>query len=124
MIKFKDNLAVFAAGALGGLCRYEFSMSLLVDFSFPWGTLLVNWLGVWLLVWFVKGYLASRGAARRLVLALGTGFCGGLTTFSSLLLDSVKLLDKGDLLSLLIYLSLSILGGFAIALIAEKRVQS
>jgi CrcB-like protein len=39
------------------------------------------------LVYLVKGYLVYKGTSKGLVLSLGTGFCGGLTTFSSLMLD-------------------------------------
>ena len=56
-----------------------------------------------------------KGSSKGVILALGTGFCGGLTTFSSLMLDGVKLLDTGSYLSLVIYLVLSIGGGLLLA---------
>ena len=108
-------LGIFLAAMLGGLVRYFLSSQLPVSPDFPWGTLLANYLGIFCLVYLVKGYLVYKGSSKGLVLALGTGFCGGLTTFSSLMLDAVKLLDTGRYLSLGIYLLLSIGGGLLLA---------
>lgn len=108
-------LGIFLAAMSGGLVRYFLSSQLPVSPDFPWGTLLVNYLGIFCLVYLVKGYLVYKGSSKGLVLALGTGFCGGLTTFSSLLLDAVKLLDTERYLSLGIYLLLSIGGGLLLA---------
>ena len=100
---------------VGGLVRYLVSIWLPASPDFPWGTLFVNYLGIFCLVYLVKGYLVYKGTSKGLVLALGTGFCGGLTTFSSLMLDAVKLLDTGRYLSLVLYLLLSIGGGLLLA---------
>ena len=108
-------LWIFLAAMLGGLVRYFVSSQLPASPDFPWGTLLVNYLGIFCLVYLVKGYLAHKGTSKGLALALGTGFCGGLTTFSSLMLDAVKLLDTGRYLSLGLYLLLSIGGGLLLA---------
>ena len=108
-------LGIFLAAMSGGLVRYFLSSQLPASPDFPWGTLLVNYLGIFCLVYLVKGYLAHKGTSKGLVLALGTGFCGGLTTFSSLMLDAVKLLDTGRYLSLGLYLLLSIGGGLLLA---------
>ena len=108
-------LGIFLAAMLGGLVRYFLSSQLPASPDFPWGTLLVNYLGIICLVYLVKGYLDYKGSSKGLVLALGTGFCGGLTTFSSLMLDAVKLLDTGRYLSLVLYLLLSIGGGLLLA---------
>ncbi|MDU7551800.1 MAG: fluoride efflux transporter CrcB, partial [Streptococcus mitis] len=104
-------LGIFLAAMVGGLARYLVSTCLPASPDFPWGTLLVNYLGIFCLVYLVKGYLVYKGTSKGLILALGTGFCGGLTTFSSLMLDAVKLLDTGRYLSLVLYLLLSIGGG-------------
>lgn len=95
--------------------RFQISRWLPSSPDFPWGTLIVNYLGIFLLVYLVKGFLVFKGTSKGLILALGTGFCGGLTTFSSLMLDAVKLLDTGRYLSLVIYLVLSIGGGLFLA---------
>ena len=110
-----NTLGIFLAAVVGGLVRYLFSTSLPASPDFPWGTLLVNYLGIICLVYLVKGYLVHKGTSKGLILALGTGFCGGLTTFSSLMLDAVKLLDTGRYLSLTIYLLLSVGGGLLLA---------
>lgn len=108
-------LGIFLAGMLGGIVRFQISRWLPSSPDFPLGTLVVNYLGIFCLVYLVKGYLVYKGSSKGLILALGTGFCGGLTTFSSLLLDAVKLLDTGRYLSLLTYLILSIGGGLLFA---------
>ena len=108
-------LGIFLAGMLGGIMRFQISRWLPSSPDFPWGTLVVNYLGIFCLVYLVKGYLVSKGSSKGVVLALGTGFCGGLTTFSSLILDAVKMLDTGRYLSLLVYLILSVGGGVLLA---------
>ena len=108
-------LGIFLAAMLGGLVRFQITRYLPASPDFPWGTLIVNYLGIFLLVYLVKGFLVFKGTSKGLILALGTGFCGGLTTFSSLLLDAVKLLDTGRYLSLVTYLILSIGGGLLFA---------
>ena len=114
-------LGIFMAAMLSGLVRYLVSTWLPASPDFPWGTLLVNYLGIFCLVSLVKGYLVYKGTSKGLVLALGTGFCGGLTTFSSLMLDAVKLLDTGRYLSLGIYLFLSIGGGLLLAYFLGRK---
>ena len=114
-------LGIFLAAMLGGLVRYFLSSQLPASPDFPWGTLLVNYLGIFCLVYLVKGYLVYKGPSNGLVLALGTGFCGGLTTFSSLMLDAVKLLDTGRYLSLVMYLLLSIGGGLLLAYFLGRK---
>ena len=114
-------LGIFLAAMSGGLVRYFVSSQLPASPEFPWGTLLVNYLGIIFLIYLVKGYLVYKGTSKGLVLALGTGFCGGLTTFSSLILDAVKLLDTGRYLSLGIYLFLSIGGGLLLAYVLGSK---
>ena len=108
-------LGIFLAAMLGGLVRYQISRWLPASPGFPWGTLFANYLGIFCLVYLVKGYLVYKGSSKSVILALGTGFCGGLTTFSSLMLDGVKLLDRGSYLSIVVYLVLSIGGGLLLA---------
>ena len=108
-------LGIFLAGMLGGIVRFQISRWLPSSPDFPWGTLVVNYLGIFCLVYLVKGYLVYKGSSKGVILALGTGFCGGLTTFSSFILDAVKMLDTGRYISLLVYLVLSVGGGLLLA---------
>ena len=114
-------LGIFLAAMVGGLARYFISTWLPASPDFPWGTFLVNYLGIFCLVYLVKGYLVYKRTSKGLILALGTGFCGGLTTFSSLMLDAVKLLDAERYLSLIIYLLLSIGGGLLLAYVLGRK---
>ncbi|MCW2758191.1 MAG: hypothetical protein JWO46_1937 [Nocardioidaceae bacterium] len=77
-------LVALGAGIGSGL---RYTASRLLDDTWPRGTFLVNTVGSFLLGLFTG--LALDGSA---IALLGTGFCGGLTTFSSLLVQSV---DRG-----------------------------
>jgi CrcB protein len=73
--------------------------------------LLVNVLGS-----FVLGFLAGPIPMRTgLLLLLGIGFCGSLTTFSSWMLDVVKLLEGGQPLGALLLVLVSLVMGLAAA---------
>ena len=80
------------ACGLGALIRYLFS-GLNSKHSLPWGTLVVNLLGSFLLAYAYK-HLTDKG----LYLILATGFCGGLTTFSSLQAEFLTLWPQKKLL--------------------------
>ena len=76
---------VLLAGALGAVLRF-----LVVRFvATPWAVLVVNVVGS-----FVGGVLigATSGDLRVILL---TGFCGGLTTFSSFTVETVQLVLEG-----------------------------
>lgn len=105
-------LAVAAGGALGTLLR-----ALAADHittgpgAWPWATFAVNLLGAGLL-----GIVMVRAAGRpHLHGLLGTGFCGGLTTFSTMQLDVVHLLDDGNTALALAYAALSVGSGLMFA---------
>ena len=76
--------AVLAAGAIGAVIRYLVTRAL-----GGWGVLVVNVLGSAL----SGGLLALTGGDLRLVLL--TGFCGGLTTFSTFSVETVQAVLDG-----------------------------
>jgi CrcB protein len=78
--------AVFAGGVAGALARAGVNEALPIHAGqWPWATLLVNVAGAALLGWVVAGPRYHR--------LLGTGFCGALTTFSTLQLELLRMLD-------------------------------
>ena len=107
------ELLLVALGAIpGALLRWQSSVQL-----GPWlggsagADLLVNVLGS-----FVLGFLAGPIPMRTgLLLLLGIGFCGSLTTFSSWMLDVVKLLEGGQPLGALLLVLVSLVMGLAAA---------
>ncbi|HJZ57146.1 MAG TPA: fluoride efflux transporter CrcB [Gemmataceae bacterium] len=64
--------------------------------EFPWGTFLINVSGSVILGLVAAAYLGHEDPARRnWYLLLGTGFCGGFTTFSTFRLETLELLQDG-----------------------------
>lgn len=80
-------------GGIGSLCRYAAARWAGNRFEsvFPWGTLMVNAAGALLL-----GVLQGSSLDAIWMLLLGTGFLGGMTTFSTWMLESVRLLEEGE----------------------------
>lgn len=85
--------------ALGGMARYWLTivMAGLTGPNYPWGTLLINVLGSFLIGLFaaltgVEGRISASVDARAFVMA---GLCGGFTTFSAFSLQTVALLREG-----------------------------
>lgn len=92
-------LLVFLGGALGAPARYLVDRAVQArrDAVFPLGTFAVNLAGSALL-----GALTAAtrhlGLPREVALLAGTGFCGGLTTFSTFSFETIRLLEEGSLL--------------------------
>ncbi len=89
-------LQVALGGALGAVSRYLTGLAAirLTGADFPWGTLIVNVVGCFLMGIVVE-VLAQTGTNRYAPLLM-TGFLGGFTTFSAFSLDAVTLYDGGD----------------------------
>lgn len=110
----KHLLLVGLGGFIGSVARFLVSKLNLSwhFFSIPMGTLTVNVLGS-----FIIGILVGISAKSDLIstdlrLFLMVGFCGGFTTFSSFSSENLMLLQNGQVVTVLIYTSLSILLGF------------
>jgi CrcB protein len=97
-------------GALGAVARFRLdaAVSARMPATFPLGTLTVNLTGS-----FALGVIGGTALTHRLALVLGTGFMGGYTTFSTWMVESVRLGEGGDVASLLRNLWLSMLAGLA-----------
>jgi len=82
------------AGALGALLRYEVELAVRrrVAPGFPYGTLLINVSGSFVLGVLV-GLAAHRGIPTTVVTVAGTGLLGAYTTFSTFSVDTVGLIE-------------------------------
>ena len=89
-------LAVLAGGMIGAPARYlaDRLVQARHDSVFPWGTFAVNMAGSFVLG-FLLGAQRHLGLPPVLFALLGTGFCGGLTTFSTFGYETLRLLEDG-----------------------------
>ncbi|WP_428428377.1 fluoride efflux transporter CrcB [Pararhizobium sp.] len=104
-------LLVAAGGAVGSVLRYLVGLWTLRSFgpSFPWGTLTVNITGSFLIGVFAEVIARKFGASAEMRVFLITGILGGYTTFSAFSLDAITLLERGELVTALIYVASSVL---------------
>lgn len=81
-------LLVFFGGGLGSALRFGLFLLLRpVDSKFPWATLLANSIACFVLGAVIALQTSGHlGDQRRLL--LGTGFCGGLSTFSTFIAEN------------------------------------
>ena len=88
--------AVLAGGIIGAPARYltDRMVQARHDSVFPWGTFAVNMTGS-LILGFLLGAERHLGLPSVVFALLGTGFCGGLTTFATFGYETVRLLEDG-----------------------------
>jgi len=93
-------LLVAVAGGLGAAARFVVDGAVRArtpGAAFPWATVVVNVSGS-LLIGLVTGVLLGAGDPARLEpwrLGVATGFCGGYTTFSTAMVETVRLARSG-----------------------------
>jgi fluoride exporter len=90
----RELAAVFAGGAIGTLARAGLEALAAPDPGhWPWPTFIVNIVGALLLGFFVTRLLERLPTSSYRRPLLGTGFCGGLTTFSTMQVETIKMLE-------------------------------
>ncbi|KUF12499.1 fluoride efflux transporter CrcB [Pseudoponticoccus marisrubri] len=106
-------LQVALGGALGASARYLTGLGLtrLLGKGFPWGTLVVNIAGSFLMGALVVALLHLQG--NRFAPLLMTGLLGGFTTFSAFSLDAVTLFERGQGGLAALYVTASVAGSIA-----------
>lgn len=107
--------AVFAGGCAGGAVRYAVSSAAHPPADgFPWATFAVNLTGAFILP-VVIVIAADLVSSRYLRPLLGTGFCGALTTFSSVVVTADQLVAHHHPRTASLYLFGTVVGGLAAA---------
>lgn len=110
-ITFLDVVLIFIGSGLGGIARFLLAHSISLKFasSFPYGTLLVNICGSFL-IGLISIIIFSRVAfiAPHLRFLLLIGFLGGFTTFSTFAWETVYLFEVGEVLTGLLNIFLSL----------------
>jgi CrcB protein len=123
-VDLRELAAIFSGGCLGAVAR-----AALIDGlpyspgAWPWPTFAANIAGALLL-----GYSVTRLQERLPLSAyrrpfLGTGLCGALSTFSTLQLELLGMIDRHDWLLAGGYAAASVGGGFAAVLLATNAVR-
>jgi CrcB protein len=114
---FRDRTGSYISVALGSMvgavARFLVSVLSVSEFGdrFPWGTLFVNVTGS-LVIGF---YAALTGPDGRLFVSprqrlfVMVGFCGGYTTFSAFSLETLRLVQSGNIQTALAYIFVSIM---------------
>lgn len=112
-------LLAAAGGALGSSARYLVNIGAvrLLGLGFPWGTLIVNIAGCFIMGLLV-GWAGLKGAlSQEARVFLATGILGGFTTFSAFSADFALLVERRDFGYSALYLTgsvvLSLLAVFA-----------
>lgn len=103
-------ILVAVGGAVGSLLRYYIGLSAVrvAGPNFPWGTLTVNIVGCFLIGLIAEMITLKYGEAVPLRLLLITGFLGGFTTFSAFSLDTIVLMENGNVAGAIVYVVSSV----------------
>lgn len=120
----RELVAIYVGGVLGALARVGLAQAAPTGAgAWPWATFAVNMAGA-----LALGYIVTRlqerlppSSYRRPL--LGTGFCGALTTFSTLQLELFGMLDTGRLGLAAAYAAATIIGGFVCVHLSTAAVR-
>ncbi|GDX47573.1 MAG: fluoride efflux transporter CrcB [Bacteroidetes bacterium] len=109
----KNIILVGLGGALGSVVRYLISVLVYSGKtqSFPWSTLLTNFMGCLLLGLLLGYFQKNDNQYQELKLLLAIGVCGGMTTFSTFSAETLNLMQSGNLLATALYAISSFVGG-------------
>ena len=114
-VRLDAVLLVFVGGFVGTIARYGVALhEPTTTGHWPVGTLGVNIAGAFILGALLEGLPRSgpdAGARQRARLLLGTGFCGALTTYSTLAVEADLLVREHRAALAGLYLAVSVLGG-------------
>ena len=116
----REIAVVFIGGAIGTLARAGLAVAAVPDPGrWPWPTFVANIVGAVLL-----GIIGTRLATSDLRRPLwGTGFCGGLTTFSTVQVETLLMIEHGHYALAAGYTAAGIIAGLAAVHLARGAVR-
>ena len=123
-VDVREYVAIFCGGFVGAVARVWLAQGFAHgDGNWPWATFIANITGAFLL-----GYFSTRLQERLPVSTyrrplLGTGFCGALTTFSTLQLELLTMYNSHHFGLLLGYLGATLAAGFLAVWFATSLVR-
>ncbi len=109
-------LGVFIGGGIGSVLRWAVSGKITAH----WGTFAVNVLGAFLIGMAYAYFQRAPGVSPNAKLFIMTGLLGGFTTFSTYLLDFVRLAGEGRAAEAWVYLACSVLIGAGALVLGVK----
>jgi fluoride exporter len=109
-LSWVNILAVAAGGAAGSVARYLVGIAAgrLFGMAFPWGTLIINIVGSFVLGALAESFALRWDASPAVRVLLTVGLCGGFTTFSTFSLDTVYLMNRGEMMLAAAYMAASV----------------
>jgi len=120
----REVAAVFAGGAVGTLLRAALSEAFPHSpTSWPWPTFAVNVVAAFLLGYFVTRLQERQPISSYRRPLLGTGVCGGLSTFSTMQVELLKMIDAGAYGLALGYAAASVAAGYLAIHLATAAVR-
>jgi CrcB protein len=125
----RELAAVFVGGALGTLARVALAAVAAPEPGhWPWPTFIVNIVGAFLLGYFTTRLLERLPVSSYRRPLLGTGVCGGLTTFSTMQVETVRMLEQHHYGLAAGYTAVSLVAGLlalslATALVRRARIR-
>ena len=120
-VDIRELAAIFLGGCLGAVMRGALARSLPVTTGhWPWATFTVNIAGALILAWLITRLQERLPPTMYTRALLATGFCGALTTFSTLMLELLAMIEHSHPLLALSYAAASMVGGFAAVELATK----
>jgi fluoride exporter len=113
-------LLLCLGAALGAPARYLTDRAIQArhDTLVPWGTLTVNVVGS-LVLGLLTGLAEAHQVPRAVMLGVGTGFCGALTTYSTFSYETLGLYEAGARLYATLNVVVSLAAGLCAALVGS-----
>ena len=110
-------LAISVGAAAGALLRWQLNVQMNSLFPvLPLGTLAANLVGGYIIGLAIAYFARAPGIAPEWRLLIITGFCGGLTTFSTFSAEVVTRLQEGRMVWAMVTIAIHVIGSLAMTL--------